>query len=226
MSNITDQPITTLEITASEMAIRQQLVCLANSMFNRGLSSGGAGNLSVRLESGYFLSTPTNSSFGFLDPLTLSKVDATGNTVSGERASKEILMHLAYYAKRPDVGAVVHLHSPYLTAYSCLDKLNPHDCLPPITPYFVMRVGQLPLVPYIRPGSEKIAEAVSALAEKHQAILLANHGPIIVGKTLLEAVYNAEELEETAKLYFILKSHPHKILSPHDIKELHSVFKR
>lgn len=221
MSNITQQTI-----SSSEMTIRQQLVHLAKSMFDRGLSSGGAGNLSVRLEAGYFLATPTNSSFGTLDPLTLSKVDHTGTTVAGERASKEILMHLAYYAKRPDVGAVVHLHSPYLTAYSCLDNLNTHDCLPPITPYFVMRVGQLPLVPYIRPGSEKIAEAVSALAEKHQAILLANHGPIIVGKTLLEAVYNAEELEETAKLYFILKSHPHKTLTPQDIEELHSVFKR
>lgn len=207
-----------------EYKIREQLVIFAKSMFERGLSSGSSGNISVKLDDDFFIATPTNSSLGFLSSERLSKVDITGKTVSGDQASKEILMHLAYYKQRPDIGAVVHLHSPYLTAYSCLANLDPTNAMPALTPYFVMRIGQLPLVPYLRPGSPLIAEAVSKLAQDHQAILLANHGPLIVGKDLQDAIYNAEELEETAKLFFLLKNHEHMQLNAEQIQELKTVF--
>lgn len=208
----------------SETHARQELVRYARSLFERGYSSGGAGNISLKLEDGHILATPTNSSFGDLDPDTLSKVTMGGELVSGEKASKEVLMHLAMYRQRPTCGGIVHLHSPWLTALSCLPDLDVENALPPITPYYVMRVGKLPVVRYIRPGSPDIAVEVEKLAAEHNAILLANHGPIISGKTIREAVFNAEELEETAKLYFILRPHGIKTLTPDDVDELNHLF--
>lgn len=208
----------------SETHARQELVRYARSLFERGYSSGGAGNISLKLEDGHILATPTNSSFGDLDPDTLSKVTMGGELVSGEKASKEVLMHLAMYRQRPTCGGIVHLHSPWLTALSCLPDLDAENALPPITPYYVMRVGKLPVVRYIRPGSPDIAVEVEKLAAEHNAILLANHGPIISGKTIREAVFNAEELEETAKLYFILRPHGIKTLTPDDVDELNHLF--
>lgn len=207
-----------------EMQQRELMVELAQSMFNRGLTGGSSGNLSIKLDDGTFLATPTNSSFGFLTADKLSKINDKGELLSGEPASKEVSMHLAYYDKRPDVKAIIHLHSTYLTAYSTLSNLNPSDCLPPITPYFPMRIGKLPLVPYIRPGSPLIAKEVGKLAENHQAILLANHGSIIVGKNLRDAMYNAEELEESAKLFFLVQPLKHNQLSQEQLDELNVTF--
>lgn len=208
----------------SATALREQMVTLAHSMFMRGYSSGGAGNLSSRLPEGGFLVTPTNSSFGSLDPATLSELDAEGNWVSGDKPSKESLMHLAFYQQRPDIGGVVHLHSPSLTALSCLPGLDPLDCLPPITPYFVMRVGKLPLIPYLRPGHPGLADEVAKLAPHYNAMLLANHGPVIGGASLREAVFNAEELEDTARLWFTLRPHGMVLLNEEQVAELHAVY--
>ncbi|WP_034918536.1 MULTISPECIES: aldolase [Erwinia] len=203
---------------------REQMVSLAHSMFMRGYCSGGAGNLSCRLPGGGFLVTPTNSSFGSLDAATLSELDAEGNWVSGNKPSKESVMHLAFYRQRPDIGGVVHLHSPSLTALSCLPGLDPTDCLPPITPYFVMRVGRLPLIPYYRPGHAGLADEVGALAPTHNAMLLANHGPVIGGANLREATFNAEELEDTARLYFTLLPHGMVRLNEEQVAELRTTF--
>ncbi|WP_158782228.1 aldolase [Pantoea sp. BAV 3049] len=209
-----------------DIALREQMVSLAHSMFMRGYCSGGAGNLSCRLPGGGFLLTPTNSSFGSLSVETLSELDAGGNWVSGDKPSKESVMHLAFYRQRPDVGGVVHLHSPSLTALSCLPGLDPKDCLPPITPYFVMRVGKLPVIPYHRPGHPGLADAVATLAPDHNAMLLANHGPVIGGANLRDAVFNAEELEDTARLYFTLLPHGMVTLNEEQVTELHTVFGR
>ncbi|MCS2146793.1 aldolase [Scandinavium sp. H11S7] len=205
-------------------ALREQMVTLAHSMFMRGYSSGGSGNLSLRLPEGGYLVTPTNSSLGSLDPATLSELDANGNWIRGEKPSKETLMHLAFYNQRVDIGGVVHLHSPWLTALSCLQGLNPSDCLPPITPYFVMRVGKLPLIRYLRPGHPELAAEVERLAVEHNAMLLANHGPVIGGSSLRDAVFNAEELEDTARLWFTLRPHGMVTLTDEQVAELYTVY--
>ncbi|MCT7654303.1 aldolase [Oceanimonas sp. NS1] len=209
----------------SEYSLRLELVNIARSMFERGYSSGGAGNLSLRLPDGNLLATPTNSSFGDLDPARLSKVDMDGNHLDGDKPSKEVLMHIAMYKARPDAGGIVHLHSAYLTALSCVDGLDPTNCLPPITPYYVMRVGKLPLVPYIRPGDPRMADEVGRLAVDHSAVLLANHGPVISGKDLRSAMFNAEELEDTARLYFTLQNSKMRTLTDEQVAELEQVFK-
>lgn len=208
----------------SEKQLREDMVRYARSMFERGYSSGGAGNISLKLPDGNILATPTNSSFGDLNADELSKVTMQGELLSGQKASKEVLMHLAMYRQRPHCGGIVHLHSPWLTALSCLPGIDPENALPPITPYYVMRVGKLPVVPYIRPGSPIIAEHVEKLAAEHNAILLANHGPIISGKDIREAVFNAEELEETAKLYFMLKPFGMNTLAQENVEELNATF--
>lgn len=208
----------------SEAQLRQDLVRYARSLYERGYSSGGAGNISLKLPDGNVLATPTNSSFGDLNAEELSKVSMEGELLSGQKASKEVLMHLVMYRQRPQCGGIVHLHSPWLTALSCLPDLNHENALPPITPYYVMRVGKLPVVRYIRPGSPVIADEVEKLAANHNAILLANHGPIISGKDIREAVFNAEELEETAKLYFMLKPFGMNTLTPDNVRELDSLF--
>ncbi|HBC6302233.1 TPA: aldolase [Escherichia coli] len=209
----------------NELQLREQMVTLASSMFMRGYSSGGAGNLSTRLPDGGFLVTPTNSSFGSLDPATLSKLDAQGEWVSGDKPSKESLMHLAFYRQRADIGGIVHLHSPYLTALSCLPNLNTQDCLPPVTPYFIMRTGQLPLIPYMRPGHPGLADEVARLASEHNAMLLANHGPIIGGASLSEATFNAEELEDTARVWFTIRPYGMNTLTDEQVTELKTVYR-
>ncbi|AHF77315.1 L-fuculose phosphate aldolase [Sodalis praecaptivus] len=210
----------------TEAELREQMVSLAHSLFMRGYSSGGAGNISCRLPDGGFLVTPTNSSFGALDPERLSKLDEQGEWVAGDKPSKEAVMHRAFYRERPQTGGVVHLHSPSLTALSCLPGLDAANCLPPITPYYVMRVGTLPLVPYFRPGDPALAQAIGALAPSHNAMLLANHGPVVGGGSLREAVFNAEELEDTARLYFTLLPHGMVTLTAEQIHELNVTFKR
>lgn len=209
-----------------EQQLRDELVLLAQSLFNRGLSSGGSGNISLRLPDGGYLVTPTNSSLGFLSSEKLSRLDAEGNHLSGDKPSKEVPMHMAMYDMNPKCGAVVHLHSPWLTALSCLADLNPYNALPAITPYYVMRVGKLPIIPYIRPGAEEIAEHVRALAATHTAVLLANHGPVVSGNSLRQAVFNAEELEDTARLFFTLRDHHWRELTPDNIRELESLYPR
>lgn len=204
----------------SEQALREQMVSLARSMFERGYATGGAGNLSVKLPNGHFLATPTGSSFGRLVAEELSVVDIDGNQISGKKASKEIAFHLAIYRNKPTCNAIVHLHSTYLTALSCLENLDMNNAIKPFTPYYVMRVGELPVIPYLRPGHPQIAEELAKRASDYRAFLLANHGPVITGTDLTDAVDNAEELEETAKLMFLLKDKPVRYLTDDEVTDL------
>ena len=202
---------------------RELIVEFSRSLFERGLTAGSSGNLSVRLDDGWLL-TPTNASLGRLDPARLSKLDWDGRLVSGEQPSKEAFLHRAMYQRRAAAGAIVHLHSTYSAAVSCMCGLNHDDCIPPLTPYFVMKIGRLPLLPYHRPGDPALAGAIGALASKHSAVLLANHGPVVSGATLEAAVYAAEELEETAKLFLLLRDVPTRPLDAMQIDELKSAF--
>jgi ribulose-5-phosphate 4-epimerase/fuculose-1-phosphate aldolase len=209
---------------AREHALRDRLVDVGRSLFDRGLSAGSSGNLSVRLDDGWLI-TPTNACLGRLDPARLSKIDAAGALVSGDPPSKEAFFHRAMYAARPAAGAIVHLHATHAAAVSCLAGLDPADCLPPLTAYYVMKIGRLPLVPYFRPGDPALGDAVGRLAATHAAVLLANHGPVVSGPTLEAATYAAEELEETAKLFLLLRGAPARPLDAAQIADLVSTFK-
>ncbi len=210
-------------MSTSENKIREDIARLSKSLFDRGFSVGSAGNISAAVEDG-ILMTPTNSCLGFLDPAKISKVSRAGHHLSGDKPSKEIFLHNAFYETRPETGAVVHLHSTYATALSCLSDVDPEDCIPPLTPYVVMRVGQVKLVDYVRPGDEKAGDLIRALGGKHAAVLLANHGPVVTGKDITSAVYAAEELEETAKLLVTLHGMPTRMLTDENVAELKAVF--
>ena len=197
---------------------------LAASLFARGFSVGSAGNISVRLPDGYLM-TPTNSSLGRLDPARLSKLDTAFRHVGGDKPSKEVFMHRAFYQARPEAGAVVHLHSTQATAVSCLPDVDQSNPIPPLTPYFVMRVGRrMPVVPYYRPGDAAMEPAIHAAARQARAVLLANHGPVVSGATLTDTVYAAEELEEAAKLFLILRGQSPRLLTPEQVGDLLETF--
>lgn len=203
----------------NETELREAICAHGRSLFARGLSPGTSGNLSARLGDGFLL-TPTNSSLGALDPARLSRLDADGRHVGGDPPTKEAFLHLAIYEERPDARAIVHLHSTHAVALACLDGVDPGDVLPPLTPYYVMRVGRLPLVPYARPGDPALVEAVRARARESHALLLANHGPIAAGPSLDAAASAVEEIEETAKLVLLLGDRPARRLTPEQLAEL------
>lgn len=205
---------------SSEATLREQICYFGKSLFDRGLTFGSAGNISARAGDAWLM-TPTNSCLGRLDPASLSKVDAKGSTVSGDKPTKEAFLHLSMYAERPAAGAIVHLHSTYSVAVSVLEDLDPQEPIPPLTAYYVMKIGKLALVPYYAPGDLTLANAVREVAGRHHAVLLANHGPVVAGKDLETAVYATEELEETAKLYLMLRGQKLKLLSPEQVAELH-----
>lgn len=208
----------------SEAAQRELMVELGKSMFDRGLTAGSSGNLSVRLSDG-FLITPTNSSLGRLDPARISKVDLNGKPVSGDKPSKEAFLHLSMYGERPRAGAIVHTHSTHSVAVSILDDLDEAAPIPPLTAYYVMRVGKLTLLPYFPPGDLTLANAVREVAGNHHSILMRNHGPIIAGADLEAAAYATEELEETAKLFLLLRSEKRlRLLSASDVADLEKRF--
>jgi ribulose-5-phosphate 4-epimerase/fuculose-1-phosphate aldolase len=209
---------------SEERDLRNAIVRWGRSLFERGFTVGSSGNISVRLDDGYLV-TPTNSCMGFLDPDRLSKLDADGEHVDGDKPTKERPLHFAFYETRPQARAVVHLHSTYATALSCLADVDPEDAIPPITPYVVMRVGRVPVVPYTKPGSPDIAPSIRARAPDHPAILLANHGPVVAGTSLESAVFAAEELEETAKLVVMTKGLNVRHLTADQVADLNASFK-
>lgn len=203
--------------------MRDAIARFGKSIFDRGLTAGSSGNISMRTDDGWLL-TPTNACLGDLDPARISRMDWNGRLISGDPPSKEAPLHLAMYEERPTASAVVHLHSTYSAAVSCLDGLPNDDCLPPLTAYYVMKIGRLPLVPYHRPGDPTIGDAIRGLAKRNSSVLLANHGPVVSGPSLEAAVYAIEELEETAKLYLLLRGHKTRPLNECQIKELVKVF--
>lgn len=204
--------------------MRAEIVKFGALLYGRGLAHGSAGNLSVKQEDGTILVTPTNSSLGFLSPGQISKVSAEGIHLAGDPPSKEAFFHLAVYQERPEASAIVHLHSTHAVALSCLCHEDTSDVLPPLTAYQIMRIGRLPLLPYFRPGDRKLADAVRQIACGHKAMLLANHGPIVSGKSLQDAVHAYEELEETAKLVFLIGDRPVSRLTCEAIADLNEAF--
>jgi ribulose-5-phosphate 4-epimerase/fuculose-1-phosphate aldolase len=204
-----------------EAALRAEIVALGASMFDRGLSGGSSGNISVRLADGWLM-TPTNASLGRLHADRISKLNARGDHVGGDTPTKEALLHLAMYAERPQARAVVHLHSTYSVALACRADVDADDVLPALTPYAIMKIGKLPLVPYRLPGDARLGDDVRVHAAKHTAVLLANHGPVVAGASLEAAVNAIEELEETARLAFILHGHPTRLLTRDQIAEIHA----
>ena len=203
--------------------MRQEICDVGASIHGRGLTHGATGNISVRLDDGWLL-TPTGSNLGNLDPDRLSRLDECGNLVAGDKPTKESFLHLAVYDQRPGSGAVVHLHATHSVAVSVLADLDPADLLPPITAYYVMRVGKLPLVPFYAPGDMKLAEAVRETAQDHHAMLLANHGPVVAGTDLSAALDAAEELEETARLFMLLQGQRTRYLTDDQVGELRKAF--
>jgi len=215
--------VTRIATRRDENALREQIVTFGKSLFDRGLTAGSSGNLSARLDDGWLV-TPTNASLGSLDPARLSKLDWHGNVLSGDAPSKESVLHRAMYEERLTAGAIVHLHATYSAAVSCMSGLDASDCLPPLTAYFVMKIGTLPLVPYFRPGDPALAGAIRGLAARHTALLLSNHGPVVSGRSLEAAVYAIEELEETAKLFLLLRGSPVRPLDEVQIAEIRKAF--
>jgi len=210
-------------LTPEERASREEMTVLCRSLFDRGFSVGTAGNVSVRLEDG-ILMTPTNACLGDLEPERIAKIDRDGKHVAGDRPTKETFLHQAFYDTRPEAQAVVHLHSTWATALSCLADTSPDDCVPPLTPYVVMRVGTVKMIPYVKPGDPKSGELIRALGGTHAAVLLANHGPVVSGKTLFSAVCAAEELEETAKLLVALRGMKTNFLTEDEVADLKTTF--
>lgn len=204
----------------TEQELKTQLVQLSRSLFERGFSVGGAGNISVKLDDNRFLVTPTGSSLGRLKEEELSVIDTEGNVLSGKKPSKEYFFHLELYREKPECNAIVHLHSTYLTALSCKADLDYDNAIKAFTPYYVMRVGRLPVIPYYRPGAAEIGRDLAAKAQEGKAFLLANHGVVVCGSDLRDAVDNSEELEETAKLMFILQGQNIRYLSDDEVNDL------
>lgn len=207
----------------TEADLAAEMVGLARSLFDRGLSPGSSGNLSARLPGGGFLMTPTNASLGALDPARLSRLSAEGAHLGGDPPTKEAFLHLAMYAGRPTLGAVVHLHSSHAVAWSCLAGLDPADALPPLTPYLHMRVGPVALAPYAWPGDPSLGPEIARLAARHAGILIANHGPVVGAATLRDAVFAAEELEEGARIALLTRPHATRRLPPEALSALDAI---
>ena len=214
----------TTQILSEEKRERDKIARLSRSLYERGLTAGSSGNISVRLSDGWLL-TPTNSCLGELDPARISRLDWDGNLLAGDPPSKEAFLHRSMYDVRPKAGAIVHLHSTHSAAVSCMCGLDPGNCIPPLTPYFIMKIGRLPLVPYFRPGDKALGEVIRGLADKHSAVLLSNHGPVVSGPDLEGAIYASEELEETAKIFLLLQNVRTNSLNAEQIDELKTTFK-
>lgn len=204
----------------SETQIREQICLLAKSLFDRGLTGGASGNISVRLDDGSLLVTPTGNSFGALDPANLSHLDKGGRLLSGLAPTKEMPLHAAFYESRMRTKAVVHLHSTHSVALSLLPVEDVDNFLPPLTAYSIMRCGKVSLLPYFRPGDPAAGTALRGLAGKRTSVMLANHGPIVAGADLEAAIYAVEELEETAKLALMMRGMQHKVLTDTQITDL------
>src|SRR3982074_436794 len=209
----------------SETRLREEICRFGRALCERGVAPGSSGNISVRLEGGGWLVTPTNASLGSLDPARISRLGADNRLVAGDAPTKEIPLHAALYETRSASRAIVHLHSTHSVALSMLPEIDPRAALPPMTPYYLMKCGATALLPYYRPRDPAVAAAIRGLAGKYASVLLANHGPVVAGDSLEAAVFAMEELEETAKLYLLLRGLNPRHLTPAQIADLAAVFK-
>ena len=198
--------------------LREQLCLLAKSMFDRGLTGGSTGNISARTEDGGLLVSPTGTSFGRLDPGRLSRFNVNGALIGGDEPTKEMSLHKAFYETRGSAGAVVHLHSCHSVALSMLPDANEEHFLPPLTPYSIMQLGRVKLLPFFMPGDPAMAEAVRGLAGKRSAVMLANHGPVVAGKDVEAACNAIEELEDTARLAMMVRGMNARGLSDDEVR--------
>lgn len=205
---------------SAETRLREQMCRLAASLFDRGLTAGASGNISARTADGGLLVSPTGTSFGRLDPGRLSRFDTGGNLIDGDPPTKEMPLHTAFYETRSGAGAVVHLHSCHAVALSLLPETDAEDFLPPLTPYALMQLGRVRLLPYIRPGDPAIGDAIRELAGKRSAVMLANHGPVVAGRDLEYACNAIEELEATARLALLTLGRNPRPLTNAQIRDL------
>lgn len=203
-----------------ETRLREQICTLAKSLFDRCLTHGSTGNISARTPDGGLLVSPTGSSFGRLDPARLSRFSATGVHVAGDKPTKEMPLHTAFYDTRSQAGAVVHLHCCHAVAWSLLPEADEDNFLPPLTPYAIMQLGRVRLLPYFRPGDPAMGQAVRGLAGKRSAIMLANHGPVVAGKDVEAACNAIEELEATAKLALLTRGHHPRLLDSAQVQDV------
>lgn len=204
----------------TDSRLRDQICTLAKSMFDRGLTGGSTGNISARTSDGGLLVSPTGTSFGRLDPARLSLFDSTGMLISGDQPTKEMPLHSAFYETREATGAVVHLHSCHSVALSLMPDANADNFLPPITPYSVMKLGKVKMLPFFRPGDERLGEALRDLGGARSAVMLANHGPVVAGQTVTAACDAIEELEATARLALLTRGIGVNMLSDYQIKDI------
>ena len=202
----------------TESQLRETICLLAKSMFDRGLTGGSTGNISARTEDGGLLVSPTGTSFGRLDPARLSRFDANGQHIDGDAPTKEMPLHSAFYDTRSTAGAVVHLHSCHAVALSMMPDIDPDNFLPPLTPYGIMKLGKVKLLPFFLPGDPAMGEAVRGLAGKHSAVMLANHGPVVAGKDIEAACNAIEELEDTARLAMLTRGLSPQMLTEAEVK--------
>lgn len=209
---------------SEDARLRERICLLAKSMFDRGLTGGSTGNVSARTPDGGLLVSPTGTSFGRLDPGRLSRFDATGTHTGGDRPTKEMPLHAAFYETRGTAGAVVHLHSCHSVALSTLPDVDEDDFLPPITPYAIMQLGQVKLLPFFRPGDPAMGEAVRGLAGKRSAVMLANHGPVVAAKDIEAACNAIEELEATARLALLTRGLGPRLLTETQIRDVVTTF--
>lgn len=208
----------------SETKLRELICVLAKSMFDRGLTGGSTGNISARTDDGGLLVSPTGTSFGRLDPARLARFDANGRFIDGDKPTKEMPLHSAFYDTRSTTGAVVHLHSCHSVAWSMMPEVDPDNFLPPMTPYSIMKLGKVKLLPFFMPGDPAMGAAVRGLAGKRSAVMLANHGPVVAG-TDVEAACNAiEELEDTAKLAMLMRGYDAKMLTAEQVNQVERQF--
>jgi ribulose-5-phosphate 4-epimerase/fuculose-1-phosphate aldolase len=207
----------------SETRLRDHLCTVAASLYDRGLTHGSTGNISARTEDGGLLVSPTGSNFGRLDPGRLARFDAQGRHVDGDRPTKEMPLHTAFYDTRGTAGAVVHLHSCHSVALSLLSEPG-EDFLPPLTPYAVMQLGRVTLLPFFLPGDPAMGAAVRGLAGKRSAVMLANHGPVVAGRDVEAACNAIEELEATAKLALLTRGMGPRGLSDGQVRDVIAKF--
>ena len=208
----------------TETQLREQICLLAKSMFDRGLTGGSTGNISARTDDGGLLVSPTGTSFGRLDPARLSRFDVKGLLIDGDQPTKEMPLHSAFYDTRSTAGAVVHLHACHSVAWSMMPDVDEDNFLPPLTPYAIMKLGKVKLLPFFMPGDPAMGDAVRGLAGKRSAVMLANHGPVVAGKDIETACNAIEELEDTARLAMLMRGYDPNALSPEQVRNLVTKF--